>query len=226
MALPQLMFGRENVGLHLALLGKTAHFSFVTGLQQTGLYIGKLAVQGAVNSMGTATISAYTATMRIEAFVNSFGDSGAAATAVLTAQNFGAKDSGRVRLAFRQSLIVLGVLGLLSSLLLWVLAGWASALLLGGASGPAFDSAVSYLNIVALFYILNFTGNTLAGYFDGVGRVSVTLLGTCTHIALRAVLAWVFIAEYGLDAVAVLTGLGWLLVNSIWALFYWRERLE
>lgn len=226
MALPQLMFGHENVGLHLALLGKTAHFSFVTGLQQTGLYIGKLAVQGAVNSMGTATISAYTATMRIEAFVNSFGDSGAAATAVLTAQNFGAKDSGRVRLAFRQSLIVLGVLGLLSSLLLWVLAGWASALLLGGASGPAFDSAVSYLKIVALFYILNFTGNTLAGYFDGVGRVSVTLLGTCTHIALRAVLAWVFIAEYGLDAVAVLTGLGWLLVNSIWALFYWRERLE
>ncbi len=92
--------------------------------------------------------------------------------------------------------------------------------------GSAFDSAVSYLNIVALFYILNFTGNTLAGYFDGVGRVSVTLLGTCTHIALRAVLAWVFIAEYGLDAVAVLTGLGWLLVNSIWALFYWRERPE
>ncbi|MBQ8173024.1 MAG: polysaccharide biosynthesis C-terminal domain-containing protein, partial [Mailhella sp.] len=57
MALPELMFHRENWGLHLPLLRRTAHYGFVTGLQQTGLYIGKLAVQGAVNSMGTATIS-------------------------------------------------------------------------------------------------------------------------------------------------------------------------
>lgn len=223
-ALPQLLFGRENVGLHLPLLRRTAHFGFVTALQQTGLYIGKLAVQGAVNSMGTAAISAYTATTRIEAFVNSFGDSGASATSVVTAQNFGAQNSGRVRQGFRQSLFLLGGLGVVSSLALWASASWASGLLLGESSGAAFDSAVSYLKIVALFYLLNFTGNTFAGYFDGVGRVSVTLLGTCTHITLRAVLSWVFISSFGLDAVAVLTGLGWMLVNAIWAMFYWRER--
>lgn len=223
-ALPQLMFGRENAGLHLPLLKRTARYSFVTGLQQIGLYIGKLAVQGAVNTMGTAAISAYTATTRIEAFANSFGDSGASATSVVTAQNFGAGKRERVRRTFWQSLFLLGGLGVASSLALWLSADWASALLLGESSGPAFDSAVSYLEIVAVFYLLNFTGNTFAGYFDGIGRVSVTLLGTCTHIALRAVLAWVLIASFGLDIVAILTGLGWILVNGIWAVFYWRQR--
>ena len=222
--LPELMFHRENWGLHLPLLRRTAHYGFVTGLQQTGLYIGKLAVQGAVNSMGTATISAYTATTRIEAFVNSFGDSGASSTSVMVAQNYGAGNRERVALAFRKSLFLLSLLGIASSAVLWVAAEDASALLLGEDSGTAFDDAVSYLRIIALFYILNFTGNTFAGYFDGVGRVSVTLLGTCTHIALRAVLCWIFISDFGLNAVAVLTGLGWILVNSIWAVFYYRQK--
>jgi len=224
MALPELLFRRRNIGLHLPLLKRTAHFGLVTGLQQTGLYIGKLAVQGAVNSMGTATISAYTATTRIEAFVNSFGDSGASATATITAQNFGAGDHERVRQCFRRSLHLFGVAGLICSAGLWLSAEWTSALLLGEYSGPAFESAVSYLKIVAFFYILNFTGNTFAGYFDGVGRVSVTLLGTCTHITLRAILSWMLIRSFGLDAVALLTGLGWVLVNSIWAFFHWKRR--
>ncbi|MBQ4325418.1 MAG: hypothetical protein IJC28_00670, partial [Mailhella sp.] len=132
----------------------------------------------------------------------------------------------RVRRCFWKSLLLFGGMGIVSSLTLWLSAEWASALLLSESSGPAFDSAVSYLKIVAFFYLLNFTGNSFAGYFDGVGRVSVTLLGTCTHITLRAVLSWVFISRFGLDAVALLTGLGWILVNSIWACFYWRLRLR
>ena len=219
-ALPSLMFHRKNCGLHLGLLRRTAHFALVTGLQQTGLYIGKLVVQGAVNSMGTAVISAYTATTRIEAFVNSFGDSAASATSAVAAQNFGAGNHRRLQLTFWNSLFLFGLMGILSSVALWTSAGWSTAFLLGENSGPAFDSAVSYLKIVAVFYLLNFTGNTFAGYFDGIGRVSITLLGTCTHITLRAILSWVFISSFGLDAVAILTILGWVLVNAIWTFFY------
>lgn len=223
-SLPELMFCRRNIGLHLPLLLRTARFSAVTALQQTGLYIGKLAVQGAVNSMGTAAISAYTATTRIEAFVNSFGDSGASATAVATAQNHGAGDEARVREIFRRSMALLAAFGAACSLLLYLAAGPASAFLLGEADGAACREAEHYLRIVACFYILNFTGNTFAGWFDGIGRVSVTLLGTCSHIFLRAVLSWLFISGFGLDAVAWATGIGWLLVNSLWLAFRLRHR--
>ena len=81
----ELLFRREDRRMDRALLRQTAQFSFVTALHQSSLYIGKLLVQGAVNTGGTEMISAYTATTRIKGFANSFGDSGSAATSVLVA---------------------------------------------------------------------------------------------------------------------------------------------
>ena len=74
------------------------------------------------------------------------------------------------------------------------------------------------MKLVALFYTLCFTGNTFAGYFNGVGRVSIPFLGATSHIALRVMLSWLLVERLGLPAVALATGLGWLLVNTMWAL--------
>lgn len=91
---PELIFTRADCRMDGVLLRRTAHFSFVTALHQSSLYIGKLLVQGAVNTGGMEMISAYTATTRIEGFANSFGDSGSAATSVLVAQNLGGREGG------------------------------------------------------------------------------------------------------------------------------------
>ena len=155
---PELIFARADCRMDGELLKQTAHFSFVTALHQSSLYIGKLLVQGAVNTGGTEMISAYTAVTRIEGFANSFGDSGSAATSVL----------------------------------------------------------------VALFYTLCFTGNTFAGYFNGIGKVSVPFLGATSHIALRVVLSWLLVGKMGLPAVALAAGLGWVLVNALWTFVKWR----
>ena len=72
------------------------------------------------------------------------------------------------------------------------------------------------MKLVALFYTLCFTGNTFAGYFDGVGRVSIPFIGATSHITLRVVLSWLLIGKMGLPAVALATGIGWLLVNALW----------
>lgn len=125
---PELIFARADCRMDGELLKQTAHFSFVTALHQSSLYIGKLLVQGAVN----------------------------------------------------------------------------------------------YLKFVALFYTLCFTGNTFAGYFNGIGKVSVPFLGATSHIALRVVLSWLLVGKMGLPAVALATGLGWVLVNALWTFVKWR----
>lgn len=222
-AAPELLFGRRDCLLDRPLLRQTAHFSFVTGLHQSSLYIGKLLVQGAVNTAGTDVISAYTATTRIEGFANSFGDSGAAATSVLTAQNLGAKRQDRVRGTFWTSLRMLFAMGLLCAAVLFFTAGQTSAFMLGSGSGGAFVSARGYLRIVALFYVFCFTGNTFAGYFDGCGRVSIPFVGAASHITLRVILSWLLIGRLGLNAVALATGVGWVLVNLFWSVIYRRS---
>ena len=214
---PELIFARADCRMDGELLKQTAHFSFVTALHQSRLYIGKLLVQGAVNTGGTDMISAYTATTRIEGFANSFGDSGSAATSVLVAQNRGAGKEERVRASFRGSLLLMLAMGLAMSLIMYVSANASVGFMLGTRSGAAFENARDYLKLVALFYTLCFTGNTFAGYFNGIGKVSVPFLGATSHIALRVVLSWLLVGRMGLPAVALATGLGWAMVNTMWA---------
>ena len=219
---PELIFARADCRMDGELLKQTAHFSFVTALHQSSLYIGKLLVQGAVNTGGTDMISAYTATTRIEGFANSFGDSGSAATSVLVAQNRGAGKEERVKGSFRSSLFLMLAMGLAMSLIMCVSASTSVGFMLGTRSGAAFENARDYLKLVALFYTLCLTGNTFAGYFNGIGKVSVPFLGATSHIALRVVLSWLLVGKMGLPAVALATGLGWVLVNALWTFVKWR----
>lgn len=223
---PELIFARADCRMDGELLKQTAHFSFVTALHQSSLYTGKLLVQGAVNTGGTDMISAYTATTRIEGFANSFGDSGSAATSVLVAQNRGAGKEERVKESFRSSLflmLAMGLaMGLAMSLIMYVSASTSVGFMLGTRSGAAFENARDYLKLVALFYTLCFTGNTFAGYFNGIGKVCVPFLGATSHIALRVVLSWLLVGKMGLPAVALATGLGWVLVNALWTFVKWR----
>ena len=220
---PQLLFARSDCRMDAPLLCRTARYSFVTGLHQSSLYIGKLLVQGAVNTGGTDMISAYTATTRIEGFANSFGDSGAAATSVLVAQNLGAVKPERVQKTFHSSLVLMLAMGLLSGLVMYLTAGATVGFMLGAYSGPAFESGREYMQLISLFYIFCFTGNTFAGYFDGLGRVTIPFIGAASHIALRVVLSWLWIYSMSMRAVALATGIGWVMVNLLWEIIRRRS---
>ena len=215
---PDLFFSRTDLHVDHVLLHQTAHFSFVTALHQSSLYIGKLLVQGVVNNGGTEMISAYTATTRIEGFANSFGDSGSAAASVLVAQNYGAGNDERVQNSFRSSLALMLCMGTAMSILMYVSASVSVGFMLGTHSGAAFENACGYLKLVSLFYIFCFTGNTFAGYFEGCGRVSVPLIGAASHITLRVIFSWLWVKQMGLSAVALATGIGWILVNLLWTI--------
>lgn len=217
--MPDLRCYKENCKWDKSLIQKTLHFSVVTGVHQTSLYIGKLMVQSAVNAAGTEMIAAYTAATRIEGYANSFGDSGAAATSVIIAQNHGAGKQDRVRKGFWDSFILLLSLGIVCSIILYLVSPNAVTMILGHAYGSAYQNAVSYLRIIAFFYTFCFIGNTFAGYLDGIERVSIPFIGAAGHIALRVVLSWIFIQDYQLPAVAFATGIGWVSVNVFWSIY-------
>lgn len=223
-AMQEFMFTRKNCRLDLLLAKKIIHFGFVTGIHQSGLYIGKLLVQGAVNTGGTELISAYTATTRIEGFANSFGDSGAAATSVVTAQNLGAKKHDRVLETYRASIIILFILGIVCSAIMALTAELTVGFVLGQKSGTTFDSAKQYIILISVFYVLCFMGNTFAGFFEGIGKVIFPFIGAATHITIRVILSWLFIGQGGLNTVAIATGIGWIYVNILWETLYVRQK--
>lgn len=216
---PELMFRRADMVMDAPLLRRTARFSFVAALHMCSLYIGKLLVQGTVNSLGEEAIIAFTAATRVEGFANSFGDSGAAAAAVFIGQNTGAGETGRVRDGFHTGQRLLAGLGLFMSLVMLLGAEPFLQLVLPAGSPASLEPAMGYLRLVACFYLFNFLGSGLAGYFRGRGRVNLPVIGATGHISLRAALSLLLAPMMGLPAVALATGLGWIGVVTFWYVF-------
>lgn len=220
---PGLVFRREDMVMDIPLLRRTAHFSFVTALHMCNLYIGKLLVQGTVNTLGEEAIIAFTAATRVEGFANSFGDSGAAAVAVFAGQNTGAGKDDRVRDGFRRGQRLLLGLGIFMSLVMFLGAEPFLRLVLPAGNTSALPPAVGYLRLVACFYCFNFLGSGQAGFFRGRGLVNLPVVGATGHISLRVVLSFFLSPVMGLPAVALATGLGWMGVVSFWNIMVKRE---
>lgn len=215
---PHLVFRRADMRYDGPLLRRMVHFSLISALHMCSLYIGKLLVQGTVNGLGTGAITAYTAATRVEGFANSFGDSGAASMSVFIGQNTGAGNARRVRDGFFTGERLLAALGLIMSALMAAGAVPALTLVLPAGGGAAvLSSAAGYLRLVACFYLFNFLGSGMVGYFQGRGLVSLPVIGAAGHITLRVVLSAALASRMGLPAVALATGLGWAGVVSAWS---------
>ena len=199
---------------------KPLKIGLITSLHQSSLYLGKLLVQGTVNTGGTDVIAAYTAATRIEGFANSIGSSGSSSTSILTAQNYGARKEKRVRRTFRCSLCWMAVTGLAAALFMFVFAPQTVSLMLGNSSGTSYEEGIRYLRLVAGFYVFCYTGNTFTGYYNGIGRVFMPFIGATGHILIRVVLSWLLFPMMGLRAVALATGIGWVLANCFWGIAY------
>lgn len=209
---PGLLCGRADAGFYADILKKVFRFGAVSALHQSSLYLGKLLVQGSVNSLGTTGVAAFTAAMRVEGVVSSFGDSGGQAVTIFTSQNYGAGNQKRVKDGMRCGMGILVIMAVMMGSLMYLTAPVCMNLFLGETAGQAFGQGIAYLRIVSCFYILSFTGQAYVGYFRGVGRVLIPLFGTTMHLTVRVILSALMISRLGLAAVAWATGAGWILV--------------
>ena len=219
---PGLLFQKEDLGVHTELMSQSLHFGLISALQASSLYIGKLLVQGSVNTLVTPGIAAYTAATRIEGFANSFGDSGGSAISVMVSQNLGAGNHDRVKKSLKWGMLLNWAVGIIVSLLMFIGSDQALRLFLGSSDELALHYGNGYIRLISLFYIFCFTGSAYMGYFKGRGHMLLAFFGTTGHILLRAALSALWIGKMGLSAVAVATGIGWMLCVTYLTINYVR----
>lgn len=219
-SLPFLLFQKEDLNLDTNLLWRTIHYAAACALHQSSLYIGKLFIQGAVNTLGTASISAFTAAGRIEGLANAFGDSGAESISIFTAQNTGAGDNERTRSGFYTGLVLLSLLGITMSVLMYISADPGIVLLAATTQPALLNAGTSYIKTISFFYVLCFIGNSFVGFYRGSGHVSIPFTCTILHITLRTILSFLLIPHFGLPAVAISTGIGWITAVAFQTIMY------
>ena len=221
-----LKVGRADMKMDRTLAHRTASFAAVAALQQSSLYLGKLMIQGAVNGISltsSAPISAFTAATRLENFAQAFGISGCESVAIFIAQNKGAKQEKRMLRGFARGTAMIAGTGITLALIMNLAAAPLSAIFLGWNNEPA-ALCISYMKAISWFYLLSFIGHSFVAWYRGNGRMNVTFWCTTTQIAVRVVFTYLLVKSMGLDAVAVATGIGWVVIVVMQIIIFRLER--
>lgn len=203
---------------------QSIRLAFVSGFQQSGLYLGKFFVQGAVNTVGTSAIVAYTTASRIEGFVNSLQESTVSAISILTAQNYGAGKQKKVNQCLKYGIVLLAVLGAVSQIFLFVMARPLSSFVMNTGSGIALNDSMKYLQIVSWFYVVCYLNGAFDGWYIGIGKPLLSFIGVVAQVMIRAIFSWLWIGELGLNAVSLSTGIGWVLLLLYFVICFIRMK--
>lgn len=202
------------------LLRRTMQYSWVSALQQTCLYVGRLLVQGVVNPFGTNAIAAYNSVTRVDSFVLSPGDSFAASVATYSAQNKGGGKWDRIIEGYKKSNIIITIYSVATALIVFCGAERIMNLFVSSSEKEVILIGVKYLKLMSTFYVLSGFCNIFQGLFRGVGKLRITLIATIMQIFVRVSLSYVLVPYLGISSVCYAVAAGWVLMIMFEGLAY------
>lgn len=208
--IPIIRLKSNELVVDKTLLTKTIQYSWVTALQQTCLYIGRLLVQGVVNPFGTNAIAAFNSVTRVDSFMLAPGDSFAASMATYSAQNKGAGKLHRIVEGYKNATIIITVYSIITSLIVFLGAETIMKFFVYNTETEVILIGVKYLRLMSVFYVISGFCNILQGLFRGVGKLRITLIATLMQISIRVVLAFMLAPYFGVSAVGYGVAAGWI----------------
>ena len=217
---------RGGVRLRRSRLREIAGFSALTCLQQSIMNLGILAVQGLVNSFGTAVMAAFAAAVKIDAFaylpVQDFGN----AFSIFVSQNYGAGRRDRIRQGIRVAAAAAVGFGAAVSLAVWLLARPLMCLFIDSGETAVIAEGVRYLRTEGAFYALIGVLFLLYGLYRALGRPGMSVVLTVISLGLRVALAYTLAAVPGVGVAGIWWSvpIGWLLADAFGLLYYRARR--
>ena len=199
------------------LFKQISKYAILTSIQQSIMNFGILMVQGLVNSFGVATMAAFGAVTKIDAFaympVQDFGN----AFSTYVAQNKGAKKEERIEQGIRSAVRMIILFCGIISIFVLVKGRTLIGLFVQPGEVEVIDIGLGYLKIVAPYYVLIGFLFMYYGYYRGNGEATVSIILTIISLGTRVVLAYtlVRIPFIGLKGIWWAIPIGWALADGI-----------
>lgn len=160
-----------------------------TGLQQTFVAVGMLALYKVVNAFGTATIAAYAIAMRIDSFASLPAMNFSAALSSFVGQNIGAGKTERIARGVKASLQMTAVVSVGVSIIAFLF----PETLLGAFTDDqtVIAAGKTYLYVVSGFYIIFSTMFVYNGMLRGAGDTLIPMFVTLFSLwIIRIPVSW------------------------------------
>ncbi|MGN0406766.1 MAG: MATE family efflux transporter [Bacteroides sp.] len=222
---PELRLSKYEFVIDRPLLKKTLSYGSVTALQQACQPVGKLMIQGCVNTLGVDVIAAYNAVTRVDDFAFTPEQSISHGITTYVAQNRGAGRKENIRNGFRS--------GIRLEFIYWIIICCVTLLLnksIMGLFATGDDKSVivsiggQYLTTMAFFYIFPAFTNGIQGYFRGMGNMKITLLCTFIQTSLRVVFTFILVPLTGIYGICFACAAGWTAMLLYEVPYYFHSR--
>ena len=202
-SLTRLSFDRE-------LFGKSMRIGVPTGIQQTAVAMGMMALVWIVNDFGTNVIAAYSVAARVNSLATLPAMNFGSALATFVGQNLGARKELRVKTGFRATLVMSSMVSLSVTLLVTFFGAFIMNLFTD-------DQAVihigqQYLVIVGSFYIVFSALFSTSGVLRGAGATIVPMITTILSLwVIRIPSAYLLSQNFGPVGIWWAIPLGWVM---------------
>ena len=191
------------------LLRQTLHSGCITALQQACQPVGKALIQSVINAQGVSVIAAFNAVSRVDDFACIPEQSISSAMMTCIAQNRGAEEDARVRETLRKGMLIEIAYGVGIGLAVLALRTPIMRLFAAQDSARMLEMGVSYLGVIAFFYMLPGLTNGMQGYFRGMGEMRTTLVATFIQISVRTLVVYGIVPRVGITGAAYACVIGW-----------------
>lgn len=200
---------------------------FPMGFQSSIIAIGAIAIQFALNTLGSTAVAAYTAAGKIDQIATQPMMSFGMTMATYSAQNYGAGRVRRISQGVRQCLLM-SVLFSVGMGALVILLGKPMVRLFVGGAPEVIDLAQVYLVINGVPYFLLAVLFVVRYTLQGLGQSMVPTIAGVMELLMRILAASVLVRSFGFAGASASNPLAWLgsVVVLLAAYFYVMRRLR
>ena len=209
---PILRLGRRWLVFDGKLLKKIVSYGWASAMQQATVQMGKIAVQGIVNTMGVNTMAAFAAASRIDDFAYTPQQNIAHAMTTLMAQNRGAGKKDRVKEGFRCGIRIELVYA--AGLTVVCFFGAEGIMRMFAEEPEVIELGARFLRLISLMYFLPALTNGIQGFFRGIGDLKITLRSSMLSMAARVPSAALLVLYFHMEIEALpwSYAFGWFLM--------------
>ena len=205
---------------------EVAAFSTLTCVQQSIMNFGILMVQGLVNSFGPVVMAAFAAAVKIDAFaympVQDFGN----AFSTFIAQNYGAKQSERIRQGLKGAVCISVAFSVIVSVLVCAFAEPLMTLFIDVGETEVIAEGVRYLRIEGLFYCGIGCLFLFYGLYRALGKPGMSVVLTIISLGTRVALAYLLSAVPTIGVIGIWWSvpIGWILADIVGLIYYLMKK--
>ncbi len=204
-----------------AIFKQSMSIGFPTGLQQTFVAFGMLALLRIVNNFGTSAVAAYTVAGRIESLATMPGMNFGAALSTFSGQNLGAGKFKRVKMGLGSTFLMSTGFALVLSAFIVIFRFPLMHLFTPDTEIIAIGA--EYLLIVASFYVLFSTMFVINGVMRGAGDTLIPMFITLFSLwIIRIPLAWLLSKHIGIDGIWWSIPIAWF-SGMVLSYFYYKS---